>query len=63
MPIRNVLSKYNSCVNLLMMSYDNGKNMIFNVLTSVVCCIMNNYVCADYLYFLQTKLHVANKLF
>ena len=39
--------------------------MIFNVFSSVVYCIIYNYICADYLCCPQTKLHVnsSNKLF
>ena len=35
--------------------------MIFKVLSSVVYCIRMNYVCADYMCCLQTKIFVANK--
>ena len=37
--------------------------MIFKVSRSVVYCIINHYVCADYLCCPQTKLNVANKIF
>ena len=43
--------------------YENRKNMIVKVLSSVVVCIIENYVCADYLCCLQTKPHVTNELF
>ena len=37
--------------------------MIFKVLSSVVYCIMDNYLCADYLCLHQAKLSLENKGF
>ena len=37
--------------------------MIFKVLGSVVYCIMDNYVCADYLCLQKDKLSLENKGF
>ena len=62
-PIRRVLRKENTLVLSFLMFYEERKNMIFKVLSSVVYCITKNYACADYLYFPQTQLHVANKGF
>ena len=62
-PIRRVSQKENTCVLSFLMFYEDRKNTIFKVSSSVVYCIMKNYVCAYYLYFPQTKLHVANKGF
>ena len=63
MLIKNVLRKDNNRLLSVMMFYENRNNMIFNVLSSVVYFIINNYVCDDYLCCPQTKLHVANKIF
>ena len=64
-PIRKVLNKEKTCVLSLMMLYENRKSMIFKVLHSVVYCIMENYVCVEYLCCPKTKLHVhfSNKGF
>ena len=56
--IIKVFRKYNTCVLSLLMFYENRNNMIFKVLSSVFYCIMDNYVCVDYLCCPQTKLHV-----
>ena len=56
-PTRKVLRKENTNVSL-MMFYENRKKMIFKVLSSVVYCIMDNYIYVDYLCCLQNKLHV-----
>ena len=45
------------------MFYENRNNSIFKALISVVYCIINNYVCADYMCCPQMKLHHANKVF
>ena len=42
---------------------ENRNNMISKVLSSVVCCFIKNYVCADYMCCPQTKIHVSNKEF
>ena len=52
-PIKKVLRKDNNCVISLMMFYENIKIKILKVLSSVIYCIMENYVCADYLCCLQ----------
>ena len=44
-----------------MMFYENRKNMIFKVLSSVVYCIINNYVYDDYLCCQKAKLKFSNK--
>ena len=61
--IRRVLSKKNTWVPSLLIFYENRKDVIFKVLSSVVYCIIKNHVCDDDLCFPQTKLHVENKLF
>ena len=53
-PIRKVLRKENTCVISLLIFYENRKNMIFKVLSSVIYCIIANYECDDYLCFTQT---------
>ena len=58
MPIRKVLRKENTRVISLLMSYENRKNMMFKVLTSVFYYIMGNYVCIDYMCCTKTKLIV-----
>ena len=40
---------------------ENRKKIIFKVLSSIFYCIMENYVCVDYLCCPQTKLNVKNK--
>ena len=62
-PIITFLRKYNNWVLSLMMFYENIRNVIFKVLSSVVYCIINNCLCADYRCCLKTKLHVPNKIF
>ena len=47
--IRKVLKKENTRVIPYLMFSDNINNMIFKVLISVVYCIIDNYLCADYL--------------
>ena len=47
--IRKVLKKENTRVIPHLMFSDNINNMIFKVLISVVYCIIDNYLCADYL--------------
>ena len=61
MPIKKVLKKENTCVLSLLMFYENRKNMILKVLSSIVYYIMEHYVCVDYLCCLQTKIDVTNK--
>ena len=48
-PVRKVLKKRNTRVISLLMFNENIKNMIFKVLSPIVYCIMENYVCVDYL--------------
>ena len=50
-PIKRVFRKYNNCLISFLMFYDNRKNMIFKVLSSVVYFVMDNYICAGYLCF------------
>ena len=45
------------------MFYDNRKNIIFKVWISYFYCIIDNYVCADYLCCPKNKLQVENKWF
>ena len=47
--IIKVLRKDSTCVISLMMLYENRKNVIFMLLSSVVYCIIYNYVCVGYL--------------
>ena len=61
MPTRKVLQKENTRVISLMMFYENRKNMKFKVLISIVYCIMDNFVCVDYLCCPETKPHVTSK--
>ena len=60
-PFRKVLQKGNTRVLLLLMFYENRKNMKFKVLSSIVYCIMEKFVCVDYLCCPETKLHVTSK--
>ena len=43
--------------------YENRKNNIFNVLSSVVCFMMENTFCVDHSSLQQDKIYSANKLF
>ena len=61
MPVRKVLQKGNTLVISLMIIYENRKNMKFEVLSSIVYFIMDNFVCVDYLCFSETKIHVTCK--
>ena len=45
------------------MIYENMKNVIFKVLSSVVYCMINNFVCTAYVFRTQTKIRVVNKIF
>ena len=62
MPVIKVLQKGNTRVLLLLMFYENRKNMKFKVLSSIVYCIMENFVYVDYLCCPETKLHVTSKV-
>ena len=62
-PIRKVLRKENTCVISCLMFYENIKSIIFNVIGSVVYCIMDNYVCVDSLFLQQAKIYLVNKGF
>ena len=55
-PIRKVLRKANTSINSIFMFEKDRNNNIFRVLTSVVYCIVENYVCANYLCCPQTKI-------
>ena len=43
--------------------YENRKDIIFKVLISVVCFVVDNYVCYGYMCCMQNKLLVSNKVF
>ena len=61
MPVRKVLKKgYTHALSWLGARVI-GKDMIFKVLRSVVYCILDNYVCVDYMCFPQTKIHITIK--
>ena len=49
--IEKVLSKDNTYVLAILMLYENINTMIFNVLSSIIYCVMGKYVCVDYVYF------------
>ena len=61
MTVSKLLKKVNTRVLSLLMFYENRKNIIFKVLSSIVYCIMENFVFVDYLCCLKTKLHVTCK--
>ena len=61
--IIRVLIKKNTCVFSILIFDENTNNTILKVLSSIVCLIIKNHVCADYLCCLQNKLHDANKIF
>ena len=60
-PIIKVSKKDNTRVISLVMFYENRKSIIFKVLGSVVYCITENYICADYLYLHQYKVYLEYK--
>ena len=62
-PIIKIWRKENTCILSLLMFNENIKNMISKVLSSVVYCIMDNYLFSNYLCCPQAKLHFANKGF
>ena len=61
MPVRKVFKTVNNSVLTLLIFYKNRNNMIFKVLSSLVYCIMDNYVCVYYICCPQTKLLVTSK--
>ena len=63
MPMVKWFSREKTHVISLLMYYDNRKNKILKMLSSVVYFIMENYVLADYLCCQQTKIYVLNKVF
>ena len=61
MPVRKVLKIGNTRVLSLLMFYENRKEIIFKVFSSNIYCIMENYVCVDYLCCPKIKLRVTSK--
>ena len=61
MPVRKVLQKGNTRVISLLIFDENRKIMIFKVLSSIVYCIMEKFVCVNYLSCPKKKLHVTCK--
>ena len=57
--IRKLLKKDNNHVISLLMFYENIKSMILKVLGSVIYCIMENYLCVNYLRLHQVKVYLA----
>ena len=55
--------KDNAHIFSILIIYENREKIIFKVLSSVVYCIIEKYLCADYLCFQQAKLHFVNKIF
>ena len=45
----------------LLVFYENRKTMIFKVLGSVIYCLMDNYICVDYLWLQQGLLYFPQK--
>ena len=62
-PIIKLLKKDNICVISLMLFYENRKAMVLKVLGSVIYCIMDNYICTDYLCLNKYKISLAHKVF
>ena len=60
-PVRKVFQKVNTSVLSLLIFDENRKNMKFKVLISIVYCIMDNFVCVDYICWQEKKLYVTNK--
>ena len=61
--IRKVFNKDNTRVLELLMFHENRKTTIFKVLGSVIYCIMDNYICTDYLCLNKYKISLAHKVF
>ena len=51
--IKNKLTKRNVSVLSLIMSYDNRKPMMYKVIEELMYHIIDNYICLDYLGFIQ----------
>ena len=51
--IKNELTKRNVSVLSLIMSYDNRKPMMYEVIEELMYHIIDNYICLDYLGFIQ----------
>ena len=60
---KKVLNKDNTFVISLLMFCEDRKNIIYKFLSLVVYCIMESYVCYDYLFCMQNKPHITNKEF
>ena len=58
-----VLKKDNNRVIALMILYENINIMILKVLDSIIYCILENYVCIDYIYLQQGLILLAHKEF
>ena len=63
LPIKRELKKYNTRIISLLAIYENRKTMIFKVLGSVIYCIMEDYLCVDYLCRLQGQIFLEHKVF
>ena len=61
--IKRVSKKYNTRVIALLMFWENKKTMIFKVLSSVIYCITDNYLCVDYIFLQQGLFSMAHKGF
>ena len=59
--IEKVLNKDNTNVLVLLMLYENRNTTIFNVLESVIYCIMGTYVCVNYIYLHKGLILLAHK--
>ena len=57
------MKKDNTCVSAVLMLNENRNTMIFNMLGSVVYCIMDNYLCVYYFCLKQDQLTLAHKIF
>ena len=58
-----VLKKDNNRVIALMILYENINIMILKVLDSIIYCILENYVCIDYIYLQQGLILLSHKGF
>ena len=55
--------KYSTCVLEIMIFDENKKIATFMMLGSVIYCIMENHLCADYLCLKQDKIYLEQKGF
>ena len=60
---QNLFRKENSCVLSLLAFDENIKIVIFKVLGSVLYCIIDNYLCVDYLCLHHAKIYLEHKGF